>query len=67
MKIKTVLILFILLVFLIILFQNLEVVPIQLLFWKIQIARVILLPLTLILGMLIGYLITKSKKKKDID
>jgi uncharacterized integral membrane protein len=67
MKIKTILILFILLIFIIILFQNLEVVSIQLLFWKFEVVPlVILFPITLLLGILIGFLSSTRKKKQQL-
>ena len=67
MKIKTILILFILLIFIIILFQNLEVVSIQLLFWKFEVVPlVILFPITLLLGILIGFLSSTRKNKKQL-
>ena len=67
MKLKTILILFILLNFIIILFQNLEVVPIQLLFWKFEaVPLIVLFSLTIILGFLIGYLSSTRKKSKQL-
>ena len=64
MKIKTIIILLLLLVFTIILFQNLEVVSVQLLFWNFEMPRVILFPLTLLLGIIIGFLLSGTRKKK---
>ncbi len=65
MKIKTIIILLLLLVFTIILFQNLEVVSIQLLFWKFEmVPLMILFPLTLLLGVIIGFLFFGTRKKK---
>ena len=65
MKFKTLLILFILLIFAIILFQNLEKVSIQLLFWEFEMVPLfILFPLTLLLGVIIGFLLSSSRKKK---
>ena len=65
MKIKTIIILLLLLVFIIILFQNLEVVSIQLLFWKFgMVPLIILSPLTLLLGVIIGFLLSGTRKKK---
>ena len=64
MRIKTIIILLLLLVFTIVLFQNLEVVSIQLLFWKFEMPRIILFPLTLFLGVLIGFLLSGTRKKK---
>jgi len=65
MKIKTIIILLLLLVFTIILFQNLEVVSVQLLFWKFgMVPLIILSPLTLLLGVIIGFLLSSTRKKK---
>ncbi len=65
MKFKTLLILFILLIFVIILFQNLEKVSIHLLFWEFEMVPLfILFPLTLFLGVIIGFLLSSSRKKK---
>ncbi|MCK5051662.1 MAG: LapA family protein [Candidatus Cloacimonetes bacterium] len=64
MKIKTIIILLLLLIFIIILFQNLEVVSIQLLFWNFEMPRVILFPITLLLGVIIGFLLSSTRKKK---
>ena len=65
MKFKTILILFILLIFAIILFQNLEKVSIQLLFWEFEMVPLfILFPLTLLIGVIIGFLLSSSRKKK---
>ena len=65
MKFKTIIILLLLLVFTIILFQNLEVVSIQLLFWNFgMVPFIILSPLTLLLGVIIGFLLSGTRKKK---
>ncbi len=65
MKFKTILIMFILLIFAIILFQNLEKVSIQLLFWEFEMVPLfILFPLTLLIGVIIGFLLSSSRKKK---
>lgn len=65
MKFKTILILFILLIFAIILFQNLEKVSIQLLFWEFEMVPLfILFPLTLLIGVIIGFLLSSTRKKK---
>ena len=65
MRFKTVLILFILLIFAIILFQNLEKVSIQLLFWEFEMVPLfILFPLTLLIGVIIGFLLSSTRKKK---
>ncbi len=65
MKFKTILILFILLIFAIILFQNLEKVSIHLLFWEFEMVPLfILFPLTLLIGVIIGFLLASTRRKK---
>ncbi|MDP8203846.1 MAG: LapA family protein [Candidatus Tenebribacter mawsonii] len=65
MKIKTMIVLFILLIFIIILFQNLEKVSIHLLFWEFEMVPLfILFPITLLLGIAIGFLLSTTRKKK---
>ncbi|MFH1122975.1 MAG: lipopolysaccharide assembly protein LapA domain-containing protein [Pseudomonadota bacterium] len=49
--------------FLIFLFQNTQVVTLRLYFWKISMSQIILIPLVLILGFLIGYIVAKVTKK----
>jgi uncharacterized integral membrane protein len=41
---------------LIIIFQNMQVVTIQLLFWKIEMSRILLLFLCLLIGLVVGLL-----------
>jgi uncharacterized integral membrane protein len=65
MKPKTIFIIAMLLLFGIIIFQNTEVAGFQLLFWKVEMSRAILLPIIFISGLIIGFLgcliITKKK------
>jgi uncharacterized integral membrane protein len=65
MKPKTIFIIAILLLFGIIIIQNTEVTGVQLLFWKVEMSRAILLPIIFITGLIIGFLgcliITKKK------
>ncbi len=66
MKFKTILMLFILLIFAIILFQNLEKVSIHLLFWEFEMVPLfILFPLTLLTGVIIGFLLASTRRKKQ--
>ena len=65
MKIKTIAILVLVAILLIIFFQNMQVVEFRLLFWEISMSRIILFPLILITGVLIGYVLAKLLKKKD--
>jgi uncharacterized integral membrane protein len=65
MKPKTIFIIAIILLFGIIIIQNTEVTGVQLLFWKVEMSRAILLPIIFIAGLIIGFLgcliITKKK------
>lgn len=66
MKFKTIVILVLLLMFVIVLLQNTTVVTMQLLFWKIEMSRVILFPLTLFIGVIIGFLLGSTRKRKQL-
>jgi uncharacterized integral membrane protein len=59
MKPKTIVILVLVALFLIILVQNTQVVTLRLLFWKIGMSQIILVPLTMLIGFVIGYLVAK--------
>jgi len=65
MKPKTIFISAIILLFVIIIIQNTELAGFQILFWKVEMSRAILLPIIFITGMIIGFLgcliITKKK------
>ncbi|MEJ2104164.1 MAG: LapA family protein [Ignavibacteriaceae bacterium] len=66
MKPKTVFIIVILLLFAIIIIQNTELAGFQILFWKVEMSRAILLPIIFVAGLIIGFLgcliITKKKQ-----
>jgi uncharacterized integral membrane protein len=66
MKPKTIFISAIILLFVIIIIQNTELAGFQLLFWKVEMSRAILLPIIFIAGLIIGFLgcliITKKKE-----
>ena len=47
----------------IILLQNTQVVTIQLLFWQINMSRIILLLLTMLVGFILGYFVCHGKVK----
>lgn len=64
MKAKTVIILFLIFLFLVILLQNTEVVDFNIYFWKISMSRIILLPFILIMGFIIGFITAKIHRKK---
>jgi uncharacterized integral membrane protein len=56
MKPKTIFIMAMLLLFGIIIIQNTEVAGVQLLFWKVEMSRAILLPIIFSAGLIIGFL-----------
>ncbi|MCF7920647.1 MAG: LapA family protein [Candidatus Cloacimonetes bacterium] len=66
MKAKTIIIIVLVVLFLIILLQNTQVVEMRLLFWTISMSRVILLPLTLLVGFIIGFIVARLTKKKEV-
>jgi uncharacterized integral membrane protein len=71
MKPRTIVLLVLIILFLIILAQNTQVVTLRLLFWKIEMSQVILVPVTMIIGFILGYLVatvargTLGKKKRE--
>ena len=66
MKPKTIFISAIILLFVIIIIQNTELAGFQILFWKVEMSRAILLPIIFVAGLIIGFLgcliITKKKQ-----
>jgi uncharacterized integral membrane protein len=63
MKTKLLILLAVIVLFLIFLIQNTQVVTLHLYFWKISMSQIILLPLTLIIGFLLGYVVATFMKK----
>ena len=59
MQAKTIVVLVLIGLFLIILVQNTQVVTLRLLFWKIDLSQIILVPLTMLLGFILGYIVAK--------
>lgn len=59
MKPMTIVILVLVALFVIILVQNTQVVTLHLLFWKLGMSQIILVPLTMLIGFIIGYLVAK--------
>ena len=57
--------------FLIILIQNTQVVTLRLFFWKVGMSQIILIPLTMAIGFVIGFIVAKvtgnqARKKKTL-
>ena len=49
--------------FLILLFQNTQVVRLNIFFWEISMSQIILIPLVLILGFVAGYVVARVRGK----
>lgn len=60
MKAMTIVILVLVALFVIILVQNTQVVTLRLLFWKLGMSQIILVPLTMLIGFIIGYIVAKA-------
>ena len=71
MNFKNISALILLALFIIVSIQNVEVIPIHILFWKIEISKLLIIILTLVIGILIGMLIpgilNKSPKNEKIE
>jgi uncharacterized integral membrane protein len=63
MKLKTIIILILVVLFVVIAIQNTQAVTIQILFWKISMSRIIFIPLLMLLGFVIGFLVAQVIKK----
>ncbi len=64
MKVKTIIILILAILALVIIVQNTEVVPIQILFWQLLMSRIILILLLLVIGFAIGFILARFTGKK---
>ena len=69
MNFKTISALILLALFIIICIQNSEIISVHLLFWKVDISKLLLLIITLIIGIFVGMIlpvfINKQKKKEE--
>jgi len=67
MNFKNISLMILLALFIIVCIQNVEIIPVHFLFWKVEISKLLLLIITLVVGMLIGMMIpgffTKSEKE----
>jgi len=66
MKPKLLIILVIVVLFLIFLIQNTQVATLHLFFWKISMSLIILIPLVLIVGLIVGYILARFTRKKNV-
>jgi len=60
MKQKIIVYLVLAALFIIILIQNTQVVTLRLFFWKMGMSQIILIPLTMLIGLVIGYVVAKT-------
>ncbi len=71
MKPKTILAVMLGLVSIVIMLQNTQIVTLRLLFWTVSVSRILLLPLLVAVGFVIGYIVslvtTKPKKESGAD
>jgi putative membrane protein len=70
MSIKNISFLILLAIFIIVCIQNVEVIPVRFLFWKVDISKLLILIITLVIGILVGLFLpgffNKSKKEDQI-
>ncbi len=59
MKPKTVIVLALFVLFLVVLFQNTQVVTLRLLFWEISMSQILLTSLTMLIGSVSGYIVAE--------
>jgi uncharacterized integral membrane protein len=71
MRPKFIIVLVLIALFLIILIQNTQVVTLRLFFWKVGMSQIILIPLTMAIGFVIGFIVAKvtsneTRRKKTL-
>lgn len=71
MRPKFIVVLVLIALFLIILIQNTQVVTLRLFFWKVGMSQIILIPLTMAIGFVVGFIVakvigTRTGKKKTL-
>ena len=59
MKPKLIVVLVLIALFLIVLIQNTQVVMLRLFFWKVGMSQIILIPLTMLIGFVVGYIVAR--------
>ena len=62
---KTIIVLALVVLCLIVLVQNTRVVDLRLLFWKTSMSQIVLMTLAILIGFVLGYIVTKTKKRKN--
>jgi len=59
MRLKIIVVLVLIGLFVIVLIQNTQVVMLRLFFWKVGMSQIILIPLTMAIGFVVGYIVAK--------
>jgi uncharacterized integral membrane protein len=59
MRPKFIVVLVLIALFLIILIQNIQPVTLRLFFWKVGMSQIILIPLTMAIGFVVGFVVSK--------
>ncbi len=71
MNFKNISLMILLALFIIVCIQNVEIIPVHFLFWKVEISKLLLLIITLVVGMLFGMMIpgffTRSEKENPTE
>lgn len=74
MKAKILILMIIIVLFTIFVTQNTEVIPINFLFWTVELSKIVIISLTGLLGLIMGFIIAhlfdkpkKIKNKKQLD
>jgi uncharacterized integral membrane protein len=64
---KTIAIVVVLVLFLVFLFQNTSVVTLRLYFWDVSMSQIILIPIVLLVGFAVGFVVAKltGRKKQE--
>lgn len=60
MKPKTIIILVFIALLVVVLIQNTQIVTFRLLFWRVSVSEMILVPLVLLIGFVLGFLVAKK-------
>ncbi len=64
MKIRSIVVIILAIIALVLIVQNTQVVPIQLLFWRLWMSRIVLILLMLAIGFGIGFVLAKLTGRK---
>jgi uncharacterized integral membrane protein len=64
MRAKFIVVLVLIALFLVILIQNIQPVTLRLFFWKIGMSQIILMPLTMAIGFIAGFIVAKATGNK---